>query len=219
MASVLGDAKLDALLDGLHATSTAEEEDIERYFFHERTGPWNGMEPRDHAFMASKLVALDRDKAEFCYMMARAIGARRIVEAGTSWGVSTLYLAAAVRDNGGGVVFGAEYEPEKVKQARANFEAAGLSAFVDLREGDLVQASKRFDGPIDFVLFDIWAHVVRPVLDVLLPRLRSGAVLVTDGTGGQHGYAQLFEVLQDRAHNFKTKTLPFRGGLEMSIKL
>jgi predicted O-methyltransferase YrrM len=167
MASVLGDAKLDALLDGLHATSTAEEADIERYFFHERTGPWNGMELRDHAFMASKLVALDRDRAEFCYMTARAIGARRIVEAGTSWGVSTPYLAAAVRDNGGGVVFGAEHEAEKVKQARANLEAAGLSAFVDLREGDLIEASRSFDGPIDFVLFDIWSHVARPVLDIL----------------------------------------------------
>jgi len=133
MASVLGDAKLDALLEGLHATSVAQGEDIERYFFHERTGPWNGMEPRDHAFMASKLVALDRDKAEFCYMMARAIGARRIVEAGTSWGVSTLYLAAAVRDNGGGTVFGAEYEPEKVKQARTNFNLANdrFSSFSD----------------------------------------------------------------------------------------
>jgi len=219
MASVLGDAKLDALLDGLHAASTAEEEGIERYFFHERTGPWNGMEPRDHAFMAGKLVALDRDKAQFCYITARAIGARRIVEAGTSWGVSTLYLAAAVRDNGGGVVFGAEYEPEKVIKARANLQAAGLSAFVDLREGDLIEACHSFDGPIDFVLFDIWGQVVPPVLDILLPRLRPGAVLVTDGTGGQrsNGYAQLFEVLE--GPDFRTMTLPFKGGLEMSIKL
>ena len=221
MASVLGDAKLDALLDGLHAASTAEEEGIERYFFHERTGPWNGMEPRDHAFMAGKLVALDRDKAEFCYMIARAIGARRIVEAGTSWGVSTLYLAAAVRDNGGGIVFGAEYEPEKIKQARANVANAGLSGFVDLREGDIIEASKGFDGPIDFVLFDIWNHVVRPVLDILLPRLRAGAVLITDGMKGNSadGYAELHEVLEDPAHNFKTMALPFRGGLGMSIKL
>jgi predicted O-methyltransferase YrrM len=177
--------------------------------------------PEITPFMASKLVALDRDMAEFCYVMARAIGARRIVEAGASWGVSTLYLAAAVRDNGGGIVFGAEYEPEKVKQARANFEAAGLSAFVDLREGDIVEASRRFDGPIDFVLFDIWSHVVRPVLDILLPRVRAGAVLIIDGMGGNRtdGYAALFEVLEDPAHNFKTMSLPFRGGLGMSTKL
>ena len=90
MPSVLNDQKLDAMLPALHADSTAQDEGIERYFFKERTGPWNGMEPRDHAFMADKAVALDQDKAEFCYMLCRAIGARRIVEAGTSFGVSTL---------------------------------------------------------------------------------------------------------------------------------
>ena len=177
MPSVLNDPVLDSLLPGLHADSKAQDEGIERYFFKERTGPWNGMEPRDHAFMADKAVALDQNKAEFCYMLCRAIGARRIVEAGTSFGVSTLYLAAAVRDNGGGVVFGAEYEPAKVARAHANFEAAGLASFIDLREGDIVEASKTFEGPIDFVLFDIWSHVVRPMLDILLPRLRPGAVL------------------------------------------
>src|SRR5580704_17639258 len=126
MTSVLNDPKLDAMLPELHLASKAHDEAIERYY-RERTGPWRGMEARDHAFMADKLVALEREKAEFCYMMCRAIGARRIVEVGTSFGVSTLYLAAAVRDNGGGVVHAAENEPAKATQARANFEAAGLT--------------------------------------------------------------------------------------------
>jgi predicted O-methyltransferase YrrM len=60
-------------------------------------------------------------------MLCRAIGARRIVEAGTSFGVSTLYLAAAVRDNGGGVVFGAEYEPE-AETARAAMRRCSSSS-------------------------------------------------------------------------------------------
>jgi predicted O-methyltransferase YrrM len=220
MPSVLNDPKLDAMLTKLHRTSTAEDEAIDRYFFHGRTGPWNGMEPRDHAFMADKFVALEREKAEFCYMICRAIGARRIVEVGTSFGVSTLYLAAAVRDNGGGVVFAAEYEPAKVKQARVNFEAAGLSSFIDFREADIIQACETFAGPIDFVLFDIWGHVVRPVLDVLVPRLRHGAVICTDNTGGERseGYAALFEVLEDPAHGFRTMTLPFDGGFELTVK-
>src|ERR1700722_1586824 len=171
MPSVLNDPVLDRLLPGLHADSKAQDEAITRYWREERTAPWTGgMEARDHALLADKAVALDQDKAEFCYMLCRAIGARRIVEAGTSFGVSTLYLAAAVRDNGGGVVFGAEYEPAKVERARANFESAGLASFIDLREGDVVEAAKTFEGPIDFVLFDIWSHVVRPMLDVLLPR-------------------------------------------------
>jgi hypothetical protein len=71
MASVIGDANVDALLENLHAASAAQDEEIERYFFHERTGPWNGMEPGDHAFMASKLVALDREMPENLLCRAR----------------------------------------------------------------------------------------------------------------------------------------------------
>src|SRR5581483_6290599 len=126
-------------------------------------------EARDHAFLADKLVALDADKAEFCYLLCRAIGARRIVELGTSFGVSTLYLAAAVRDNGGGMVIGAEYEPDKVKGARANFEAAGLAGYIQLHEGDLLEALKTVEAPVDFVLFDVWGPVVRSALELLIP--------------------------------------------------
>src|SRR5207245_10321806 len=94
------------------------------------------------AFRSDKLVALDRNKAEFCYQLCRANNARRIVEVGTSYGVSTLYLAAAVRDNvdaagGDGVVIGTEYEPSTASDARGHFETAGLSRFVDLSDGDL----------------------------------------------------------------------------------
>ena len=222
MLSVLNDPKLDRMLPELHRTSKTQDTAIERYYFHERTGPWLGMEPRDHAFMADKLVALEREKAEFCYMMCRAIGARRIVEVGTSFGVSTLYLAAAVRDNGGGVVFAAENEPIKAQHARVNFEAAGLTSFIEFHEADVIQACADFGGPIDFVLFDIWGHVVPPVLDVLLPRLRVGAVICTDNTGGERSrqnYAGLFEILESPACGFRTMTLPFDGGFELSIKL
>ena len=80
------------------------------------------------------MVALDRDKAEFCYLLCRSLRATRVVEAGTSFGVLTLYLAAAVRDNQveNGVVIGTEHEPKKVEIAHANFKEAGLNEFVEL---------------------------------------------------------------------------------------
>lgn len=220
MPSILRDPTLESLLAELHARSDGQTAQSEDYFSRKRTGPWRGMEPRDHAHFADKLVALDRDKAEFCYTLCRATGARRIVEVGTSFGVSTLYLAAAVRDNGGGIVIGAEHEAEKVKGARANLEAAGLSGYVDLREGDVVEVFKGIEGPIDFVLFDIWIQVVRPTLDLLLPHLRSGAVICADNTGGnfRDAYAPLFEIIDDPAQGFRTITLPFKGGFEMSVK-
>ena len=221
MSSVLGDERLEALLDELHARSKVQEAQTDEYW-RTRAGPWNGMEARDHAFLADKLVALDRDKAEFCYLVCRAIGARRIVEVGTSFGVSTLYLAAAVRDNGGGTVIGAENEPAKVKGARANYEATGLSAFIELHEGDLIEVLKRVEGPIDFVLFDVWGHVVRPVLDLLSPHLRPGAVICADNTAGaraREAYAPFFEAVDDSAYGLRTMTLPFEGGFEMTVKV
>jgi predicted O-methyltransferase YrrM len=221
MVGILGDERLETLLEALHARSKVQEAEANEYW-RTRTGPWNGMEARDHEFLADKLVALDREKAEFCYLVCRSIGARRIVEVGTSFGVSTLYLAAAVRDNGGGTVIGAEYEPQKVSGARANFEAAGLSAFIELREGDLIEALRNVEGPIDFVLFDVWAHVVRPVLDLLSPHLRPGAMICADNTAGARGreaYAAFFEAVDDRAYGLRTMTLPFAGGFEMTVKV
>jgi len=219
--SVLNDPKLEALLDTLHAASKAQEPQTATYW-QTREGDWHGMEARDHAHYADKFVALERDKAEFCYALCRAIGARRIVECGTSFGVSTLYLAAAVRDNGGGLIVGTEYESKKVLAARANFAAAGLSKFIDLREGDLAVTLKGIEGPIDFVLFDIWTDAVGPALAHILPHLRKGSVICADNTAGERsraGYKALFDAIADPVNRLVTMTLPFEGGLEMVVRI
>jgi predicted O-methyltransferase YrrM len=186
MAGVLGDEQLEALLARLEAQHQAQTAETSAYF--KRRGEagelsWEGLDAEGHAFMADKLVALEPAKAEFCYLTCRALQARRVVEVGTSHGVSTLYLAAAVRDNGGGVVIGTEYEPEKAKAARANFVGAGLQDFIDLREGDLRETLKRLHGPIDFVLVDIWTEMARPAIELIAPHLRVGAVICADNTG------------------------------------
>src|SRR4249920_900199 len=132
---LLNDARVEALLDRLHAQSGAQAETIGEYFAkraQEGTLDWKGLDADGHRFMSDKLVALDREKAELCYQLCRALRAKRIVEIGTSFGVSTLYLAAAVRDNarddgGTGVVIASEYEPAKARSARANFSEAGLT--------------------------------------------------------------------------------------------
>src|SRR5216683_4177848 len=222
--SVLSDPKLEDLLATLHARSDEQLAALRTYDA-ERT---NAAQPaaedeaaRLKAFRSDKLVALDRDKAEFCYQLCRAGNARRIVEIGTSYGVSTLYLAAAVRDNarasgGDGVVIGTEYEPAKAEAARAHFAEAGLSRFIDLREGDLRQTLKQIDGPVDFMLVDIWITMARPALELVAPHLRSGAIVISDNTEQYRSeYADYIAFLD--AHGFRTMTLPFDGGLEMSV--
>jgi predicted O-methyltransferase YrrM len=223
MTSVLNDLKLEALLAQLNADSVAQEAETAA-FFQRRTRAaaersWDGFDADDHRFLADKLVALEPAKAEFCYLTCRALGARRIVEVGTSFGVSTLYLAAAVRDNGGGTVIGTEYEPAKAQAARANFAAGGLSDFIDLREGDLRETLKTLEGPIDFVLMDIWVEMARPAIELIAPHLRPGAVICADNTTQVRGpYGAYFEFVNDPKNGLRTLTLPFDGGLEVTVK-
>jgi predicted O-methyltransferase YrrM len=219
--SVLGDPELEHLLSTLHAESDAQVAAMRRFETERAAAAQPPAEAEIKAFRSDKMVALDRDKAEFCYQLCRANDARRIVEIGTSYGVSTLYLAAAVRDNvraggGSGVVIGTEYEPEKAAAARKHFDAAGLSRFIDLREGDLRETLKQIDGPVDFVLVDIWIAMARPALELVSPHLRAGAIVVCDNTQ-QHrtAYADYFAFI---AKGFRTVTLPFDGGLEFSVR-
>src|SRR5262249_26286083 len=173
---------IDGLLDRLYAQHAAQDEAIASYFAARAAeGPvdWNRFDERTNEFLKDKLVALDRPKAEFCYQVCRALHAQRIVEAGTSFGVSTLFLAAAVRDNGGGIVIGTEYEPEKAATARRHFSEAGVAKFIELREGDLRQTlATTVEGPIDFMLIDIWTPMAQPALSLVAPSLRKGAVVI-----------------------------------------
>jgi predicted O-methyltransferase YrrM len=223
--SVLHDPALENLLARLHDESDAQLAGMRAYYAarDRQDAPPQGEDAaRIKEFLGDKLVALDRDKAEFCYQLCRANAARRIVEIGTSYGVSTLYLAAALRDNAGkgaGLVIGTEYEPQKAAAARANFAAAGLSPFIDLREGDLRATLKDIAGPIDFVMVDIWIPMARPALELVAPHLREGAIVVCDNTGKYRAaYADYFAFLDDPANAFRTMTLPFDGGLELSVR-
>lgn len=223
MNSLDHDPVLRAVLDRLHGQSAEQETAMRTFLATEGIGSTVGTEQQlqqGRPFWRDKFVALDADKARFCYNLCRALNARRAVEAGTSFGVSTLYLAAAVRDNGGGVVIGTEYESSKVSTARRHFSEAGLSAYIDLREGDLRQTLQDIEGPVDFLLLDIWTPLARPALELVAPRMRAGAVVIADNTGKhRHEYGEVFSYLDIVANGFTTMTLPFDGGLEMSVKL
>lgn len=211
--SVLNDPALETRLAALHARSNSQSDDR----------PTENQTQRE--FLSDKLVALDSDKAEFCYQLCRAIGARNIIEVGTSFGVSTIYLAAAVRDNmnsdhAPGRVIGTEHEPNKAAAARDLFVACGLSHLIDLREGDLRQTLCDIDSPIDLVLVDIWEPMARPAIELIYPHLRIGSVVICDNTlACRSDYEEYFQFINDPANGFRTMTLPFDGGLEMSVRL
>jgi len=220
---VISDPKLQGLVDRLQAQSQAQEPETGAWFAaRAKAGElnWKGLDDSAHRYLADKLVALEPVKAEFCHLMCRSLRAARVVEVGTSFGVSTLYLADAVRANGGGVVIGTEHEPAKAAAARATFADAGLTDLIDLREGDLRETLKVIEGPVDFVLMDIWTEMARPALELIFPHLRPGAVIVADNTNQvRHGYQDFFAFVNDPANGLRTMTLPFEGGLEFTVKV
>jgi predicted O-methyltransferase YrrM len=227
-------ASVDRLLDRLYAQHNAQDESLAAHFAAraaDGTMDWNNFDARTNEFLRDKLIALDRSKAEFCYHLCRALRASRIIEAGTSFGVSTLFLASAVRDNlrlapqpssdgdGAAIVIATENEPHKAIQARRHFAEAGLSDLIDLREGDLRDTLVNPTGPIDFMLIDIWTPMARPALALVHPHLREGAVVICDNTSQFRGaYDEYFEFVHDPRNGLRTMTLPFEGGLELTVR-
>jgi predicted O-methyltransferase YrrM len=136
---------------------------------------------------ADKFLAISPTYGRFLYATARACKAKRIVEFGTSMGISTIYLAAALRDNGGGHLIGSELEPGKVARARANLDAAGLGDLVDIREGDALETLKDVGGEVDVLLIDGAFSLYLPVLKLVEPRLKPGA-LVFGENAFEQGY-------------------------------
>jgi len=123
------------------------------------------------------------------YMLARSTGARSIIEFGTSFGISTLHLAAALRDNGGGRLISSEFEPGKVQRAREHLLEGGLDDLVDIREGDALQTlAVDLPASIDLVLLDGAKALYADILDLLEARLAPGALIVADNADDAPDY-------------------------------
>ena len=126
-------------------------------------------------------LPVSRETGALLYMLARGCAAQTIVEFGTSFGISTLHLAAALRDNGGGRLITSEFEPSKVARARENLTAGGLADLVEIREGDALQ-TLGVDLPetIDLLLLDGAKALYPEILSLVESRLRPGAFIVAD---------------------------------------
>ncbi|KAI9658762.1 MAG: hypothetical protein M1821_002322 [Bathelium mastoideum] len=180
--------------------------------------------------MRDKFIALTADKTSFMYQLIRAKGALNVLEAGTSFGVSTIYLGLAVGQNAAAAgkapdeakVIATEYEPSKAQKAREHWRAAGshVEPWIELREGDLRETLKDNLPKIDFVLLDIWTPMVLPTIKLVEPKLRPGAVILADNTIASHrGYAEYLEYIRQPQSGYRTMTLPFPEGLEMTLFL
>jgi predicted O-methyltransferase YrrM len=159
------------------------------------------------------------EQGDLIYLLCRGMRAKRVVEFATSIGMSTLYFAAAVRDNGGGTVIGSELVPAKVVTAERNLTDAGLAEYAEIRQGDARQTLRDLGGPIDFALIDGWPSeqersLAREVIEIVAPQLRVGGYVLND-----NAEPDFLEFIRDPGNGFVSVTLPIKNGTELSVKV
>jgi predicted O-methyltransferase YrrM len=125
-------------------------------------------------------LPVSRETGRLLYLLARSSYARTIVEFGTSFGISTLFLAAALRDNGGGQLITSEFEPSKVLRAKQNLDAGGLLDLVDVRQGDALKTFTDLPDAIDLVLLDGAKALYLDIFKLIEPQLSPGALIIAD---------------------------------------
>ena len=125
-------------------------------------------------------MSVSPEGGDLLYRLARTARARSIVEFGTSFGLSAIYLACALRDNGGGRVITTELHPEKAAAAQRNFTDAGVADLIELRVGDARDTLSQLAGPIDLLLLDGWPDLALSVLKLVEPHLHPGSLIFID---------------------------------------
>jgi predicted O-methyltransferase YrrM len=219
----LDDPRLRAVLDRLHAEEQAQRGQLLRMGLSWLPDLVRGKQDtvqEESDRIKDLFVALSPKQGTLAYMIARSIGARRIVEFGTSFGISTIYLSAAVRDNGGGTVIGSELQPTKLARARAHLEEAGLSDIAEIREGDARETLADPGGPVDLVLLDGAKQLYLDILRMLEPRLHTGSVVLADNILiFRKALRPYVDYVQDPAHGFRSVTLFLGSGTEYSVRM
>ena len=172
--------------------------------------------------MRDVYMPVSPDVGRLLYVLARSRGAKVIVEFGTSFGISGIHLAAAVRDGGGGGgrVVATELDPIKAERAAQNFRAAGLSELIDLRVGDAFETLKSgVGGSIDLLLLDGWKEAYLPMLRLLEPQLSPGALVVADDLDiAPEALAPYLDYVRQPGNGYVSVELPLGDRIEISLR-
>jgi predicted O-methyltransferase YrrM len=132
--------------------------------------------------MSEFYIPVTPEAGRLLYSLVRATRPTTVVEFGMSFGISAIHLAAAVRDNGSGRVVTTELSETKIAAAKQTFAETGLDDVITILEGDALITLESLDGAIDFILLDGWKDLYLPVIELLEPRLSTGALVVADNT-------------------------------------
>lgn len=159
---------------------------------------------------------VERETGRFLNLLVRSLGARSVLEIGSSNGVSTIWLASAAIDVGGEVA-GTEISPERAEEANANLRAAGLASVARVLPGDARTSTGTLRGPFDLIFIDAEKEEYVAHFVAVVDRLRLGGVVVADNVLS-HDLAA-YQAMLRRRPDLDTVTLPLDRGLEYTVKI
>lgn len=162
------DEKISAVLDRYHAR-----------MHEERAGPRTEAPGGRDGGQDQRMRAIGPETGQILNILARSLEKPTILELGTSFGYSGIWLADAARASGGRLIT-MELHEYKSAYAKKMAEQAGLAGWIDFRIGDAVQMIRELSGKVDFVFVDLWKDLYVPCLDAFYPYLNEGAIVVAD---------------------------------------
>ncbi|MDQ6816170.1 MAG: class I SAM-dependent methyltransferase [Actinomycetota bacterium] len=164
-------------------------------------------------------LAIDPRVGELLYALTLARGASAVVEFGASLGCSTIYLAAALRDLGGGSLVTTELDHAKVRPLTANLEEAGLADLVEVRAGDAMRTLQGLARPVDLLFLDGWNDLYLAVLELLEPQLSDRALVIADMSENEPNLVAYREYVLDPGKRYATVEVPLDAGVVVSARV
>ena len=162
-------------------------------------------------------LSITPEVGKLLYALVVARRPRTIVEFGSSHGYSTIHLAAGARDVGSCRVITTEIEPSKVAAAERNLAAAGLDDLIEVRAGDALTTLADIE-EVDLLFLDGWNNLYEPVVDLLEPRLSSGALVIADLSSDDPDQVSYVERMHAPGNGYVTVDIPLDAGVVVSVR-
>lgn len=221
MSTTLHSKKVETLLNRLHAEARAKDSEsfakFEKLSEAERVAV-HGDYRKHYGLLREAFIPVGPELGRLLYMLAVTARAKTIVEFGTSFGISTIYLAAALRDNGGGKLITTEMEPSKSARAKEHLAEAGLAELVEFRVGDALELLRDLKAPVDFLLLDGAKPLYFRVLKLVEPHLRKGAVVAADNINARNKIEDFTGYVREPKNGYVSVDMPLGDGIEVSMR-
>jgi predicted O-methyltransferase YrrM len=221
MTNTLQSPNVARLLARLFAESDANDPAVLARIKTEADAKYGGNRyaPELMAMFDGVTMPVPPEVGQLVYLLARWRRPKTIVEVGTSFGISAIHFAAAIRDNGEGRLITAEMSEVKAKGASANLRAAGLDDVVEIRRGDAFETLKALDAKIDLLFLDAWKDFYLPMLKFLEPKLAPGALVIGDDTKlFPERLASYLAYVREPKNGYVSVDLPMGDGVELSLR-